>query len=27
MFEVIALMRAVADRMVTMYRRGELPGS
>jgi TPP-dependent pyruvate/acetoin dehydrogenase alpha subunit len=24
MFEVMALMRAVEDRMVTMYQRGEL---
>ena len=24
MFEVMALMRAVEDRMVTMYRQGEL---
>ena len=27
MFEVMALMRAVEDRMVTMYRQGELLGS
>ena len=27
MLEVMALMRAVEDRMVTMYRRGELLGS
>ena len=27
MFEVMALMRAVEDRMVAMYRRGELLGS
>ena len=27
MFEVMALMRAVEDRLVTMYRQGELVGS
>ena len=27
MFEVMALMRAVEDRMVIMYRQGELLGS
>src|SRR3984957_9733141 len=27
MFEVMALMRAVEDRMVTMYKQGELLGS
>jgi TPP-dependent pyruvate/acetoin dehydrogenase alpha subunit len=27
LLEVMALMRAVEDRMVTMYRRGELLGS
>ena len=27
MLEVMALMRAVEDRMVTMYRQGELLGS